>query len=192
MSVEKDREWIQLPTGGAVYQATKGEPHHSFYAKAMARNLNYALEHRVPQMLVAGNGHHDDDGTNAITCMWGGGGSDLLFMHGRAPVHWPHSNDLTIGYAIRAGCALGGGSFDIYICDRAWPDKTAPGDCQYVKETVSPINNATYNTGTGTANGAYTGTIAVTWPKNYESMVYIYVLSDSGVHYGHWCFWTYV
>ena len=204
MTISRDRKRIQLPTSGAVFQGTKGEPHHSMFALEAARNLGYTMNHRVPQMLISGCGWPVDDGGITPPARAGqmfdtyAAPADpddrVLGPHGRAPVWWPHVNDLTLQYAIRA-CQMSGGSdgkIDIIVADKPWPvagvTDTAPGNGLYVKTTIT-VSNATYNTGTGAANGEYTGSIQVTWPRAYDGMVYIYIIGRIAL-LGTWAIWV--
>lgn len=196
MSTTTSQRTIFIPQSGADgYQGAKGQSHHSMFAQAVARNTNYALQHRTTTALIGINGHSLDYGegvTPAPTSVFSASSVELLQNRGISIVWEPHASNLTIGYAIRASKASSpAGTINLYLCDKAWKGTVVPSDAQYTLETITVVAGSSYAAGgTGTANGEFTGTVTATFPRPPDGLYYVYAKMQNVDKIGHFGVWV--
>lgn len=185
--------WLRLPESGSATAriGTKGHALGADWADAMASNVSYTLDQRVPQVIMSGCHVTADIGTFAGMAGFysEAAGTFTLGPRGRAPVFQPFSG--IVGYAFKAahdGTQEGGGEIEIYVGDSPWPYDSPTG--RYCKKTV------TVASGSGDLY-AYTGQIQADEDGKYpevpiaaDGMVYVYFKLSYIAKLGAYCVWA--
>jgi len=185
--------WLQLP-GAAAPAAeigAKGRALGADWADAMASNVNYCLDQRVPQVIASGCHVTSDIGT------FGGmagyyteaSGNFVLGPRGRAVVWQPFSG--IVGYAFKAAhdaTQEAGGEIEIYAGDSPWPASSPTG--RYCKTTVTvALGSDDLYAYTGELQADEDGLFQEV-PLAPDGMVYVYFRLRYIQKLGAYCVWA--